>query len=198
MRVANWVLAVGHHAGNGVGWDLPQEAARTLMAFSRTHHVKGALLVTHSGQQTRQRDDEYQHNNWVRHISSLRTLIRTSEPNFTALEAMLGGEAVWIDQLPPLLREPLPATAPRQRLRREPIITCFGHALIIAAQVPGSRASADRKRPASPIGEPGQGPRGDDRRRMVSESRWPFAPQKSRLCFTCSLLRSLKSCGQRG
>ena len=123
----------------------------TLMAFSRTHHVKGALLVTHSGQQTRQRDDEYQHNNWVRHISSLRTLIRTSEPNFTALEAMLGGEAVWIDQLPPLLREPLPATAPRQRLRREPIITCFGHALSHCRS--GSRlrrASADRKRTCVP------------------------------------------------
>ena len=36
MRVANWVLAVGHHAGNGVGWDLPQEAAR-LLWLSRAH-----------------------------------------------------------------------------------------------------------------------------------------------------------------
>jgi hypothetical protein len=30
----------------------------------------------------------------------------------------------------------------------------------------------------------GQGPRGDDRRRMMSESRWPFAHQKA----TCALL----------
>jgi hypothetical protein len=49
-----------------------------LMAFSRTHHIKGALLTTHSGRQTRQRDDECQHNKTgVRHISSLSTLIRT-------------------------------------------------------------------------------------------------------------------------
>lgn len=48
------------------------------MAFSRTHHIKGALLMTHSGQQTRQRDDECQHNKTgVRHISSLSTLICT-------------------------------------------------------------------------------------------------------------------------
>jgi hypothetical protein len=82
---------------------------------------------------------------------------------------MLGGEAVRIAKLPPLPREPLSATAPSQRLKREPIIRCFGHEPFLnqAAHVPGSGASADRKRTASPIGEPGQGPRGDDRRRRL-------------------------------
>ena len=63
------------------------------MAFLRRHNIKGALPVTHSRQQIIQRDDECQHSR-VCHISSLGTLIRTLH---ISPEAMLGGEAVWID-----------------------------------------------------------------------------------------------------
>ena len=126
-----------------------------LLWLSRAHTTcsKGGLLTTHSGQQ---------HNKTrVRHISSLRTLIRTLH---ASSRAVLGGEAVWIDQLPPLLRKPLPPTAPRQRLKSEPIIRCFGHGLSHCRS--GSRLwgkRRPRKRTAFPLSASQvKAPRGDD------------------------------------
>ena len=125
-----------------------------LLWLSRAHTTcsKGGLLTTHSGQQ---------HNKTrVRHISSLPTLIGKPWKTLHTLEA----KSVRIDQLPPLLRKPLPPTAPRQRLKSEPIIRCFGHGLSHCRS--GSRLwgkRRPRKRTAFPLSASQvKAPRGDD------------------------------------